>query len=72
MPASNHAVGRGSSSVEIIVDHWTIVMFEPLVWTKRVQQWLANLFGIGLREADISGPDVETGQTFDAKTASRC
>ena len=30
---------------------------EPLTWTKRLRLW--------------SGPDVETGQAFEARTASR-
>ena len=33
--------------------------------------WLAKAFGSGLPNADLTGPDVETGQPFDAKTASR-
>ncbi|MEK6226658.1 MAG: hypothetical protein AABM40_10260 [Chloroflexota bacterium] len=31
VPASNHAVGRGGNSVELIVDHWTVVMFEGAI-----------------------------------------
>ena len=45
--------------------------YEPLTWTKRQQLWLANALGTGLPNADLSGPDVETGQPSDAKTVSR-
>jgi len=79
---------RDGHRVELIVDHWSVVMFEgairkylkddmftdadramlkraydhleasePLTWTKRLRRW--------------SGPDVETGQAFVARTASR-
>ena len=44
--------------------------YEPLVWTKRLQQWLASALETGLPESDLSGPDVETGQAFDAKAAA--
>ena len=52
-----------------VYDH--LEAYEPLVWTKRLQQWLANALGTGLPEADLSGPDVESGQAYDAKTVSR-
>ena len=52
-----------------VYDH--LEAYEPLVWTTRLQRWLAKAFGSGLPNADLSGPDVETGQPFDAKTASR-
>ena len=52
-----------------VYDH--LEAYEPLVWTTRLQRWLAKAFGTGLPNADLSGPDVETGQPFDAKTASR-
>lgn len=52
-----------------VYDH--LEAYEPLVWTTRLQRWLAKAFGSGLPEADLSGPDVETGQPFDARTASR-
>jgi N-acetylmuramoyl-L-alanine amidase len=52
-----------------VYDH--LEAYEPLVWTKRLQQWLAKAFGSGLPDADLSGPDVESGQPFDAKTAAR-
>ena len=38
--------------------------YEPLTWTKRLQQWLAKAFRSINRDADLSGPDVETGQPF--------
>src|SRR5207237_5870604 len=31
VPASNYTVGRGGDSVELIVDHWTVVMFEGAI-----------------------------------------
>src|SRR4029077_1146230 len=31
VPASNHTVGRGGSSGALIVDHWTVVMFEGAI-----------------------------------------
>jgi hypothetical protein len=52
-----------------VYDH--LEAYEPLTWTKRLQLWLAKALGTGLANADLSGPDVETGQPFDAKTASR-
>ena len=52
-----------------VYDH--LEAYEPLVWTTRLQRWLAKAFGSGVPNADLSGPDVETGQSFDAKTASR-
>src|SRR3989442_13132003 len=38
--------------------------YEPLTWTKRLQQWLARAFRTQFPEADLGGPDVETGQPF--------
>jgi len=52
-----------------VYDH--LEAYEPLTWTKRLQQWVAKALGTGLPNADLSGPDVETGQPFDAKTVSR-
>jgi len=52
-----------------VYDH--LEAYEPLTWTKRLQLWLAKAVSTGLPAADLSGPDVETGQAFDAKTASR-
>jgi N-acetyl-anhydromuramyl-L-alanine amidase AmpD len=52
-----------------VYDH--LEAYEPLTWTKRLQLWLARALTSGLPTADLSGPDVETGQAFDAKTASR-
>ncbi|MGH2471677.1 MAG: N-acetylmuramoyl-L-alanine amidase [Candidatus Limnocylindria bacterium] len=52
-----------------VYDH--LEAYEPLTWTKRLQLWLARALMTGLPTADLSGPDVETGQPFDAKTASR-
>jgi hypothetical protein len=50
-----------------VYDH--LEAYEPHVWTRRLQRWLAKAFSSGLPEADLSGPDVETEQPFDAKTA---
>ena len=52
-----------------VYDH--LEAYEPLTWTKRLQLWLARALLTGVPSADLSGPDVETGQAFDAKTASR-
>jgi N-acetyl-anhydromuramyl-L-alanine amidase AmpD len=52
-----------------VYDH--LEAYEPLTWTKRLQLWLARALLTGLPTADLSGPDVETGQAFDAKMASR-
>jgi hypothetical protein len=52
-----------------VYDH--LEAYEPLTWTKRLQLWLARALSTGLPTADLSGPDVETGQAFDAKSVSR-
>jgi N-acetylmuramoyl-L-alanine amidase len=52
-----------------VYDH--LEAYEPLTWTKRLQLWLARALSTGLPTADLSGPDVETGQAFDPKTVSR-
>ena len=38
--------------------------YEPLVWTARLQRWLAKAIRSVFPNADVSGPDVETGQPF--------
>lgn len=38
--------------------------YEPLTWTKRLQQWLARAIRTSLPSAALDGPDVETGQPF--------
>lgn len=38
--------------------------YEPMVWTKRLQQWLAKAIKSIFPNADITGPDVESGQPF--------
>jgi hypothetical protein len=38
--------------------------YEPLVWMKRFQQWLAKAIRSIFANADLSGPDVETGDPF--------
>ena len=52
-----------------VYDH--LEAYEPLTWTKRLQLWLAKALASGLTNADLSGPDVESGQAFDARTVSR-
>lgn len=38
--------------------------YEPLVWTARLQRWLAKAIRSVFPNADVSGPDVESGQSF--------
>ena len=38
--------------------------YEPLVWTTRLQRWLAKAIRSVFPNADLSGPDVETNQPF--------
>ena len=38
--------------------------YEPLVWTTRLQRWLAKAIRSIFPDADLSGPDVETNQPF--------
>jgi len=45
-----------------VYDH--LEAYEPLVWTTRLQRWLARAIRSVFPEADISGPDVESGQPF--------
>jgi hypothetical protein len=53
-----------------VSDH--LEAYEPLVWTtRRLQRWLAKAFWSVFPNADLSGPDVEMGESFDAKTLSR-
>ena len=52
-----------------VYDH--LEAYEPLTWTKRLQLWLARALTTGLPSADLSGPDVETGQAFEEQTVSR-
>jgi len=52
-----------------VYDH--LEAYEPLTWTKRLQLWLARALMTGLPNADLSGPDVESGQAFEARTLSR-
>jgi hypothetical protein len=52
-----------------VYDH--LEAYEPLVWTTRLQRWLGRAVRSVFPNADLSGPDVETGQPFEAETASR-
>jgi N-acetyl-anhydromuramyl-L-alanine amidase AmpD len=52
-----------------VYDH--LEAYEPLVWVKRLQQWLAIAIRSVFPNADLSGPDVETGQPFRSEVASR-
>ena len=45
-----------------VYDH--LEAYEPLVWTARLQRWLAKEIRSVFAHADTSGPDVETGQPF--------
>src|SRR5712692_4486776 len=38
--------------------------YEPLVWTTRLQRWLAKAIRSVFPNADLSGPYVDTGQPF--------
>lgn len=38
--------------------------YEPMVWTARLQKWLAKAFRSLWPNVDVSGPDVESGQPF--------
>jgi N-acetyl-anhydromuramyl-L-alanine amidase AmpD len=38
--------------------------YEPLVWTARLQRWIAKAFRSVFPNADLTGPDVESGQPF--------
>jgi len=46
-----------------VYDH--LEAYEPMVWTKRLQLWLARAFRSVLPGVDTSGPDVESGQPFN-------
>ncbi|HEV8536512.1 MAG TPA: peptidoglycan recognition family protein [Candidatus Limnocylindria bacterium] len=52
-----------------VYDH--LEAYEPLVWTTRLQRWLAKAFRSVFPNADLSGPDVETGHPFEVGTTSR-
>ena len=45
-----------------VYDH--LEAYEPLVWTSRLQRWLATAFRSVFARVDLSGPDVESGQPF--------
>jgi N-acetyl-anhydromuramyl-L-alanine amidase AmpD len=52
-----------------VYDH--LEAYEPLVWTTRLQRWLARLLRSVFPNADVSGPDVQTGEPFEAETTAR-
>ncbi len=52
-----------------VYDH--LEAYEPLVWTTRLQRWLGQAIRSVFPNADLSGPDVETGQPFDPTAAAR-
>lgn len=52
-----------------VYDH--LEAYEPLVWTTRLQRWLARAIGSVHPQADLSGPDVESGQAYEEETAAR-
>jgi hypothetical protein len=45
-----------------VYDH--LEAYEPMVWTTRLQQWLARAFRSVFPDADLSGPDVGSGGSF--------
>ena len=45
-----------------VYDH--LEAYEPLVWTTRLQRWLATVFSSVFPNADLSGPDVQTEEPF--------
>ncbi|TMB94881.1 MAG: hypothetical protein E6J38_07075 [Chloroflexi bacterium] len=45
-----------------VYDH--LEAYEPMVWTTRLQQWLAKAFRSVFPDADLSGPDVQSGQSY--------
>jgi hypothetical protein len=45
-----------------VYDH--LEAYEPLVWTARLQRWLAKAMRNVFPDADLSGPDVDSGQPF--------
>lgn len=45
-----------------VYDH--LEAYEPLVWTTRLQRWLARAIRSVFPNADLSGPDVDSGQPF--------
>ena len=52
-----------------VYDH--LEAYEPLVWVSRLQRWLAIAIRSVFPNADLSGPDVETGQAYRTETLSR-
>ena len=53
-----------------VYDH--LEAYEPLTWVSRLQQWLARAIRSVWPNADLSGPDVVTGEPFEeAQVASR-
>lgn len=52
-----------------VYDH--LEAYEPLVWTTRLQRWLGRSLRSVFPNADLSGPDVESGQPYEAEAASR-
>lgn len=45
-----------------VYDH--LEAYEPMVWTTRLQRWLARAIRSVFPNADVSGPDVESGEPF--------
>jgi N-acetylmuramoyl-L-alanine amidase len=52
-----------------VYDH--LEAYEPMVWTGRLQRWLAIAIRSVFPNADLSGPDVVTGEAFRSETLSR-
>ena len=74
MPFSGGAQSRRpitSSNAEVTQLNSSAVIYEPLVWTTRLQRWLAQAFSSVFPHAGLAEPDVETGEPFDAETLAR-
>jgi hypothetical protein len=46
-----------------VYDH--LEAYEPLVWTTRLQRWLAKAIRSVFPNADLTGPDVDSGRPFE-------
>lgn len=52
-----------------VYDH--LEAYEPMIWVSRLQRWLAIAIRSVFPNADLSGPDVVTGESFRSEVASR-
>lgn len=51
-----------------VYDH--LEAYEPMTWVSRLQKWLAIAIRSVFPNADLSGPDVVTGEPFESEVAS--